>query len=459
MATYVSNSAGDWNTTTIWTPNGLPASGDDAQISHDVTISAANHTIDNLTVDAGKTLTLSGGYDLTALQGVLLGTGNIAIGAGSDLKWNVTGDVDWGAVNITSRGTGWGAGNFCTIENVHATGYINAYSKAGDIDLEYTALIGIKRHFSTGGLVRFVNCDVQCAPVAGYAYFRLIDDAVIEGSWFDYQDSIYGMLSTGYGASSLHLTNVTIGENRAGTAAGTATHCFACRNYSSYIYVNGLRNLATNLANWGLTAASSRIVVDNYNYNPLHTNGSGTGTPGAWLTASPYWTVERSVTHPYSTETYHARVTPASGCGDRTDKSADIDIYVPIQTGDNADVSVYGYNFGLTVGACAEVVIDPEGAWYTTATGEPSWTDSTWVNANPTASNASGLSDKGSLHIVLRVKDYAASSYFDWSAVTATVGGITYTISMQQGQHGMPIPDEPAGGGDAWPYKRARRLG
>ena len=50
-ASYVSNSDGDWATTTIWTPNGLPGATDTATINNAVTM-AADQSINLITIGA-----------------------------------------------------------------------------------------------------------------------------------------------------------------------------------------------------------------------------------------------------------------------------------------------------------------------------------------------------------------------------------------------------------------------
>lgn len=65
---------------------------------------------------------------------------------------------------------------------------------------------------------------------------------------------------------------------------------------------------------------------------------------------------------------------------------------------------------------CAEVEIDPEGAWFTPNTSAPTLTnDDTWYEFTPSASGAGGTAAKGSVRIVLRLKEYQAGAYFDWA--------------------------------------------
>ncbi len=64
---YTSNQSGDWTTTTVWTPNGTPGSGDTVSIGHAVALVGAV-TVSAFSLDAGitfdldnNTLTVSGG--------------------------------------------------------------------------------------------------------------------------------------------------------------------------------------------------------------------------------------------------------------------------------------------------------------------------------------------------------------------------------------------------------------
>jgi hypothetical protein len=60
---YVSNTAGDWATTTIWTPNGTPGAADSVTINHAVTMNTAQ-SIQHIAIGAGGTFTPGSGLTL-----------------------------------------------------------------------------------------------------------------------------------------------------------------------------------------------------------------------------------------------------------------------------------------------------------------------------------------------------------------------------------------------------------
>jgi hypothetical protein len=443
MTAYQSNQNGDWNTSTVWTPNGVPGSGDSAQCSHNITISTIDAVIDALTVDSLKTLIMSNSYSLTGMTASVLGAGEITLGPGSDLKWNSASALTLADVSLVTRGT---SGNRCQLENVGAGGLTWSSADTGDFDCEYIDILGITSAvFGGHNVQRFIDADFIGSGTSSYILMGYQADIVfLDRVWISNFGHALGWAPRYTGPNTpnnqIHMTNITLGESRDGTANdnGNDIH-FENAKGAGRLYLRNAQLLSAGGISMEVRP-EQYIHIDNYGYNPHHTT---TGSPGAWFTEGSYFAAQRSTSNPKSGETYHARVTPKSGCGDDEWKNADINIWVPVLSGDDIDVSVYGYNFGLTPASCAEVIIDPEGALYTSASASPSFTDSTWVEANPSASSASAT---GTVHVVLRVKEYVASKYFDWSKVVITTDNATYTVSHQHGESGMPIADAPAGG-------------
>jgi hypothetical protein len=61
---YVSNQAGSWSNSSVWTPNGVPGANDKAQVSHNINVTDSR-SIRRLIVDSGKTLHITSTGDLT----------------------------------------------------------------------------------------------------------------------------------------------------------------------------------------------------------------------------------------------------------------------------------------------------------------------------------------------------------------------------------------------------------
>ena len=102
MPAYTSNASGDWTTTTIWTPNGLPGSGDTVTIDENdvVTAPATATTIDGITITAaGGRLNLGVG-GMTVNGNVTINNATI-LGGGADRDMQINGDLSVGASAFT----------------------------------------------------------------------------------------------------------------------------------------------------------------------------------------------------------------------------------------------------------------------------------------------------------------------------------------------------------------------
>ncbi|HYE06980.1 MAG TPA: LamG-like jellyroll fold domain-containing protein [Planctomycetota bacterium] len=114
-ASYVSAGSGNWNTTTTWTPNGTPGSGDTVSIgAHTITL-VQGQAIDGITFTAAGTitgaftLTLGGSATVSVASGV---TGTIAsvVDGTAGLTKTATGQLTLSAVNTYSGTTTVDAG-------------------------------------------------------------------------------------------------------------------------------------------------------------------------------------------------------------------------------------------------------------------------------------------------------------------------------------------------------------
>ncbi len=122
----------------------------------------------------------------------------------------------------------------------------------------------------------------------------------------------------------------------------------------------------------------------------------------------------------------------------------EMDIYIPIATGDDISVSVYSRRTGMTSDA-AKVVIDPEQAWFTSDTSAETLTNiNTWYELTASAAGAGGAGDVGMVRVVLRVDEVDAANTVDFADMTITAGGIDYTVDFDAWSSGMPVANEAA---------------
>ncbi|MBM3315370.1 hypothetical protein FJY71_05970, partial [candidate division WOR-3 bacterium] len=83
---YGTNSAGDWGTASIWTPNGVPGANDTVTINHAVTV-AGEQSIRRITINAAGSLTPGAGVNLNVWG-----------------SWTNNGTFDEGTSSVTFRG-------------------------------------------------------------------------------------------------------------------------------------------------------------------------------------------------------------------------------------------------------------------------------------------------------------------------------------------------------------------
>jgi len=143
---------------------------------------------------------------------------------------------------------------------------------------------------------------------------------------------------------------------------------------------------------------------------------------------------------------YAARLTPTSVAG--VSPWLTMEIMIPVQSGENISVVAQASRSADTPD-CADCVIDPEGAWFTPTTVAWDLTNTATYYALPacTASTAGGTNAHGMVRVVFHMKEYTAAAYLDIGAVYITCGGITYPVTMERWQNGMPSIGKPIMGG------------
>ena len=154
----------DWNTTSNWSPAAIPVSGNNVVIGsngvvNEPVISAVNVTVNNLTINTGRTLTVNGGRTLTVTNALINdGTLNVA-GAFSAGTFTSNGTVAFtgtAAQNIPA-----GAYANLTINNPSGVNLIGNVTISGLLNLASGAL-------STGTNTLIVGSGGSATRTSGY---------------------------------------------------------------------------------------------------------------------------------------------------------------------------------------------------------------------------------------------------------------------------------------------------
>lgn len=444
MATIATAQAGNWSAGTTWSGGVAPTTGDDASLGHSVIVNG-NFTCDKVvSTYNGAVLTISEDCSLTGLITAPGGGSNwtLTMEAGATFSYNVAADIDLKSLRtINATGT---ALKWCTLANVHASGSLSWTLNSGSaLGLVYTDWLNCKNLTANVNRLDHVNIEGVANGVVNIFYDLLYAPLMSNINISNFSGTGTGLnFGTLSPIGSMPLwSNIVLGTDRSGNAQANAKD-FAF-SYDGAIHCENLIwSAATPVT---ITRTNVRIAIDNLGF--ANCNGTVTGTRGVWYTETDDCTIQRSTTNPYTAETYCALVTPKSTCaapGAGGAVAADIDLWVPIVTGDAVSVTTHARRNGLSAD-CGDLIVDPEGTWFTATTTATALTDNATyyeVTATP-AGTAAGTAEKGSLHIVLRCKEYAVGETMQWGGVEITVGDKTYTVSHQQGQMGMPIPDEP----------------
>ena len=415
------NTTGIWSDVLNWVGGALPLAVDTADMNEDCALDM-NDIIARLDVLAGKTLTMGAGTALTGMTDDALGQGKVYMNAGCELSWDTAADKSSKDLEIVARGT---SGNRCLITNVGAGRLSIVSSTSKGWDCEYTDIHNVFSFFLTGDLLRLIVCDLEGAAASNYV-IPLCTRIILRDGWISNFDSaVYGGLAIGYGAGTkvIDIQNMVWGEDIDGNAQPNAKDWVlweVAGQWGKSVRARNVMLLSATPIHWNSnTVGWSRVVIDNYGFCATHLLGSGPGTPGVGYIGTPFWTGERSAAAK-KTGDFGARITPKAGCGDAIDKDAELVVFIPIATGDDISVSVFGRRHTMT-NDCAEVEIDPEGAWFTPDTSAPVLADDTWVEFTPSAVGAGGAADSGMVRIVLRLKEFQGAAFFDWADMVVTV--------------------------------------
>ena len=124
-ATITSASHGDWNATSTWVGNALPAAGDDVVIAHNVILTSGDdRSTNSITVNAGKTLTLNAVLTVATTSSTV-GGGKININASGSYTQTAGNFTNQGVINCYSGSDLVFSDNGTTFTN---SGQVNMYS-------------------------------------------------------------------------------------------------------------------------------------------------------------------------------------------------------------------------------------------------------------------------------------------------------------------------------------------
>jgi len=464
MAAISSNGTGggDWNVGASWDGGVSPGTGDTATIlSGDTITITANQAVDGITINSGGELVINDTVTITTTEawdvyGIVTADAGSGIALGNSKYLNVQ---NGGVFNA----------NGTDAKHVTISGESDDYlflREASDAILTFVDFtrVGIRTYeqYHTSLLV-MEDCDIDMAD--GYGFY-LGGPQVVLRRCFIHGCRYSGMMCGGYTLSNLALENVVFGYTRAGaldensTTPGYGDIRFA-NNQTGIVF---LRNTVwTKGPTWNSPttrmASPGGLYIDNLGHvTSAMLPGTSSALDNAVVGAgigrriTCLGSIERS-TAAKKTGDFGVRATPDAEVN--TNKALESSIYIPISTGDNISVSVYGRRHLMT-DDCAEVEIDPEGAWFTPTTAATTMTeaDTQWYEFAPSANGAGGSSDTGMVRIVLRLKEYEAGAYMDWADMVVVAGGTTYNINFDVWEMGQPAISEPSGGGGRRPRAR-----
>jgi hypothetical protein len=240
------------------------------------------------------------------------------------------------------------------------------------------------------------------------------------------------------------LRNVAIGYNRDGSATTLSVGivCNQCLQITNCI-INATAQVTVDKF-MGITEIHNLGYVDDAMVVPGSALESAIANPGINAVWYYHGSLIRS-TAAKKTGDYGVLATPLATCS--ANAPLELSLYLPISSGDDLSVSVYGLRSQMT-DDCAEIEIDPEGAWYTQVTGTVTMTnEDEFYEFTATRTGAGGTGAIGMVRIVLRVKEYEAANYFYWADFTATVGGVDYTVDFSKWSQGVPVASRVVTGG------------
>lgn len=270
--TWNGSASSNWNTAANWTPATVPASSNDVDlpasgVTNNPTLSSAAITVNNLTIAAGRTLTLSG-QDLTVNGLLTLSGGTINTGANT-LNFGSSATLSRTAGQVTGnlKKTFSGAGSFN-----YAVGTANGYSPvavtvtAGSGDLTIKAVQGaqpdqnpaqaLQRYWTLGGSGLTVNLTfnyLQADVMGSEATYQLFKVSGGITQRFPHNPPavvIDTTANTAFISGVSSFSDWTLGEPGAPTAADLAS--FTATGYDGGVFVewqtgNEVNNLGFNL--------------------------------------------------------------------------------------------------------------------------------------------------------------------------------------------------------------------
>ncbi len=442
MAEITSTQTGDWNVGATWVGGVSPGAADTFIIAnaHAITLTANQASLGG-TTDAGGELIFNEDIELTGLTGTFRNNGTLTMAAGTAIKGNTA-----AAIYLLSDGTGVSTlnGTSAKVITLKNDGAGNGYIKIANSSVwKFVDIYAIP--FETGSKSAVMeDCDIICwtSVSTGQQPIWRMKRCFLSGYGSNFR--INPATSMGFDPQ---WENIVVGYRRDGTAAAV-TRAFVIQQGRLTIR-NFIGNYTTLV---GTDGHDTAIVIDNMGYVDaamLPDTGSALDLavvgPGiGYEYRNQYGAMERS-TAAKKTGDYGDRLSPASSVVD-SNHPLETSIYIPIATGDDIAVSVYGRRHTMT-NDCAEVEIDPEGAWFTPDTSAPVLADDTWTEFTPSAAGAGGAADIGMVRIVLRLMEFQGGAYMDWADMVVVAGGITYNINFDSWNMGQPAVSEPAAAG------------
>jgi hypothetical protein len=182
------------------------------------------------------------------------------------------------------------------------------------------------------------------------------------------------------------------------------------------VRASNIRCLSPSQFQWVDRPPMTRWICDNFGY------ANGVGTPGVTLVYNAYAT-SQTTSLAAKSGSGGMRVTPLGTGIEYEPGYGVVELFVPIASGQNLAVSVYGRRHGLS-SDCADIQIDPEQTWFgatATGTSEVSAEDEWYEYSASTSGGARGSGLAGMCRVILRLKEYTAGAYFDWADFSVEV--------------------------------------
>lgn len=353
MAAITSAANGDWDAGATWTGGTKPVSGDTVTVNHAVNVDTSE-ACSGLTVSAGQSLTIANGGTLAVDGGTFTNNGTIEVLGGGTLTVSVN-MGGTGNLNLT----GSSGSSLATLQSNSAT-TARYYQCTGTASKWQWANVILCPLSNSGGLILAYQCWFKGYGAAVFGTASAIRE--LRECWFS------DGFKVGLPQRIQRVTNLAMGYRRDGTPASLQDFCTFQYLEHWNAGINGL--LAKDGAAFNAISQDAKVAIDGLGYLPASMTDQMTGTPPTIVRgSSAIWgylgVVERSTANPPNGKTYHARLTPRSAVV--VDTPLEFSVRVPVESGDNISVTAKASRSGDS-SDCADVVIDPEGAWFTPTT-------------------------------------------------------------------------------------------